>query len=349
MSTTSPATDRALPLLTPSVLALLLSAGIFLTLAGRTLSATGSTAGWWAAWISAAVVAFLASFRHALPAVPGRAGGGIWLIAGVLGAALLGRHAVDSLIAAWADFPADESTLPGLDLGDSVLLVALVLPAVAHGMASRLRAPRPALLLPGLIGLIPLLVVLVPFLVPGGLGFRESSPRPEWAGATSWLLPAALLWATTLPGPAALPLSSRRPFAHHWAPRLLGAGALAALPWVLLLIVGGANVRRAATVQLTAPGRRLWGAWGHETGAGLECAVALFAAYVLIVLCARVAARSLDRLRSGVFVLLAAAAGLVAAWTPLSILITATGIVGWLAVLWGTEPEGAAPPPLVEP
>ena len=346
MSTTSPATDRALPAVTPSVLALLLSAGVFLATAGRTLVAAGSAPGWWAAWIAAAVIALLASFRHALPAGPGPVGGGLWLVAGVCGAALLGRHAVDSLIVAWADFPADESTLPFLDLGDTLLLVALVVPAIVQGMASRLRAQRPALLLPTLFGLIPLLVVMVPFLSPSRLG--NAPPSPTWGGLDPLLVPLALLWATTLVGPAALPLSSRRAIAHHWAPRLLSSAALAGIPALLLALGGIAGVQRAGGVPLALPGRKLFGTWGFETGAGLEVAVALGAAWALIVLCARVAARSLPRLRSGIFFVLALAAALTAAWTPLPVLLAVSGGVGWLAVLWGTEPEGAGPPPLVD-
>ncbi len=341
-------TDRALPAITPSVLAMLLSSGVFLTLAARSRSVAGTSEAWLGAWGIAAVVALLSSFRHALPALPGKVGGFTWLLAAATGAALVGRHAVDSLLGAWTDFPADESTLPGLDFGDSVLLVALVVPTLVTGLASKLRAPRPSLLLPGLFGLGVLLVLLVPFLTPFGPALRGEVPSPGVGSTSSFLVAAALLWVTTLPGPAALPLSSRRPLAHHWTPRLLGAATLVAIPALLLTLGGASGVKRAAQVQLTSPGARLFGRYGAEVGAGMECAVSLLAAYVLIVLCARVAARSLPGLRSGIFVVVAIAASLIAAWMPIQMLVVVTGVSGWLAVFWGTEPEGAAPPPLVD-
>lgn len=349
VSTTSPMTDRALPAITPSVLALLLSSGLFLTLSGRSLDMAGGGAAWLAIWCAAAVIAFALSFRHTLPALPGRLGGAAWLLAAATGGALLGRHAVDSLLVAWADFPADEPALPGLDLGDTFLLVALAVPTLVQGLASRLRAPRPALLLPGFLGLGALLVVLVPFLVPGGLALRGAPPAPTMDSMGALVVPAALLWVTTLVGPAALPLSSRRAVAHHWAPRLLGALTLAALPAILLAIGGAKGVRAASQVSLSTPARRLFGSYGSEIGAGMECAIVLIAACALIILCARIAARSLPALRSGIFVVVAITSALLAAWLPMHVLILGAATTGWVAVLWGTEPEGAAPPPLVDP
>jgi hypothetical protein len=288
----------------------------------------------------------LASFRSALPAVPGRGGGVLWLLAGALGGGLLARHALVSLMGAWVDFAADAAMVPGLGQGDLLVLAALVVPSLVLAFASRLRSPRPALLVPALVGLIPLVVVLAPAL---SRGLPTHSTRLDLPGGVAALLaPASLLWATTLPGPAALPLSRRRPLLHHWLPRLLAAAVLVGLPAVLLGL-GGKSLRAPGElVALAAPARRVFGPYGAEVGAGLECLVTLVALHVLLVLCARVAARSLPRLRSGVFPGLAMAAGLVAAWMPPSPLVLGAAVAGWTAVLWGIEPDGVAPPPLLE-
>ncbi len=348
VSTTSPMTDQALPAITPSVLAILLAAGVFLTQAWRSLEMAGSAPAWMGIWAAAAVIAFAASFRHALPALPGRLGGVSWLLAGATGGALVGRHALDGLLQAWAQLSADEATLPGLDLGDLVLLVALATPALIHGLASRLRAPRPALLLPGLLALVAMAVVLVPFLAHMAPQRRGSLPSFDLDAPGVLIVPAVLLWATTLVGPAAMPLSSRRAIAHHWAPRVLGALTLVALPAVLLAVGGPRGLEAGRAVQLSVPGARLFGPYGAEIGAGIECLVALVAAHVLILLCCRIAARSLPGLRSGIFVVVAVAAGLCSAWMSLHLLLVSALATGWVAVLWGTEPEGAAPPPLVD-
>ena len=345
VATTSPTTDRVLPALTPSVLTLLLTSAVVLSLAGRTYETAGGAAAWWGAWVVAAGIALLGSFRSALPAVPVRGVGVLWLLAGALGGALLGRHALLALMAAWVDFPADHPGLPGLGQGDLALLVALLLPTVSVALASRLRSPRPALLVPALLRLAPVLVLLVPA-VASGFSAPKAPPEPA-AGMPALLVMAGLLWATVLPGSGTLPLSTRRPVMHHWMPRLLTVGVLVGLP-TLLLAYSGEDLRRTGGVPLAQPGRRLFGYWGGEVGAGMECAVLLVAAGVLLVLCARIAARSLPRLRSGIFPALALAAGLCAAWLPPTALLAGAALTGWLAVLWGIEPDGIAPPPLLE-
>ena len=202
----SPTTDRVLPALTPAVLALLLTSAVVFALAGRTYEIAGGTAAWWGAWIIAAGIALLGSFRSALPAVPVRGVGVIWLMAGALGGALLGRHALLALMAAWADFPADHPGLPGLGQGDLALLAALLLPMLPVALASRLRSPRPALLVPALLGLAPVLVLLVPA-VMSGFSLPKTSPEPA-GGVPALLVAAGLLWATVLPGSGTLPPSA---------------------------------------------------------------------------------------------------------------------------------------------
>ncbi len=330
--------------MTPAVLAALLSSVVVLSLAGRTFQSAGSAAGWWGAWVLAAGFCGLASFRSALPAVPGRGGGVLWLVAGAFGGGLLGRHALVAWMSSWTEFSVDAATIPGLTLGDMVLLVALLVPSIVIALASRLRSPRPALLLPALFGLVPLVLLAAPEFVDG-LPTPKSRPDPR-LGVSSLAVVAALLWATTLPGPAALPLSTRRPWMHHWLPRLLSMAVLIGLPGVLL--VGSQLSHSTEVVALGDLGRRVFGRYGSEVGAGIECLLTLVALHVLLVLCARVAARSLPRLRSGVFPGLALAAGLLAAWAPPNVLITCSALAGWIAVLWGVEPDGAAPPSPIE-
>lgn len=323
---------------------MLLSSAVVLSLAGRTFQSAESAAGWWGAWALAAVAAGLASFRSALPAIPGRGVGVLWLLAGAFGGGLLGRHALVAWMGSWTEFSVDAATVPGLSQGDVVLLVALLVPSLFIALASRLRSPRPALLLPALLGLVPLILLLGPVFADG-LPTPKSRPSPA-LGVSAFVVPAALLWATTLPGPAALPLSARRPLMHHWLPRLLSMAVLAGLPGVLL--VGSRLSNTAELVALSEPGRRLFGRYGTEVGAGMECFLTLIALHVLLVLCARVAARSLPRLRSGVFPGLAFAAGLLAAWTPPGLLLAGSALAGWTAVLWGVEPDGAPPPSPIE-
>ncbi|MCO4771451.1 MAG: hypothetical protein KDA24_15570 [Deltaproteobacteria bacterium] len=345
MATTSTA-DHALPALTPSVLALLLSCSVVIGLSGRTFEASGGAGPWWGVWLLAAGAALVASFRSALPAIPGKAVGAIWLLAGALGGAILGRHALLSLMGAWGDLAVDAAALPGLAAGDLLLVAALLLPSFPIALASRLRSPRPALLLLSLVGLVPLLILLGPVLADG-VPTPATPPDPS-AALSALTVPAALLWITVLPGPASLPLSARRPLLHHWLPRLLTAAVLVGLPAVLLHASGRA-LREAGALPLGEPGRRLFGRWGFEVGAGMECLVAVVAALVVLVLCARIAARSLPRLRSGVFPAMALAAGLCAAWLPPSLLLAGAALTGWIAVLWGVEPDGVTPPPLMEP
>lgn len=334
MSTTSPATDHALPAVTPGVLALLLGAIAALAGAGPSVDDVGSAGAWIGLWVAGAVLALLGSLRPLLPPVAGPLPGLAWLAAGSLGGALLGRHAVRSFLAAYEDFAADHLVLPGLDQADGLLLLALLIPAGVIGLASRLRSPQPALLLPALLGLAPVVVLAVG---AGGRSPRVVEPAaPELAAL---LVPAALVWAVALPGPAALPLSGRRWLAHKVAPRVLGAAAVLAVP--LLLLAARSDLEAGVPTQNA--GVRVFGAWGGETAAGIECFGTLVALHVLLVLCARTAARSLPWLRSGVFPLLAAAAALLAAWTPIALLVPATAAAGWLAVALGAESETSRP------
>lgn|GEM_PF-1532174 len=342
MATTSPTTDRALPAITPSALALLLSSAVVLAVGGRSMAGASGFAAGWGTWCLAAGIALIASFRSTLPAVPGRGGGVLWIGAGVLGGALLARHALVSLMGAWTDFSVDAGTAPALSQGDSLVLAALLAPSLVIALASRLRSPRPGLLVPALLGLAPLLLLVLPM---ASRGVPAANLRPDVAGGFSAItIPAALLWATTLPGPAALPLSTRRPLLHHWLPRLLGVAVLVGLP---LLLLTGARPP-VELVSLEGPGQSLFGRYGGEVGAGMECFVTLVALHVLLVLCARVAARSLPGLRSGIFPALALGTGLSAAWIPAPILLAGAALTGWAAVLWGIEPEGAGSPPMLE-
>lgn len=336
--TTTSATERALPGATPSALALLLGCGLVLAVAGRSMESQDASA-WWGAWVVAAGVSFLASFRSALPGVSARPVGLLWLLAGTFAGGWLARHGLLALMQAWADLPVDAPTVPFLSRGDLLVLGALFLPSVVVALASRLRSPRPALLLPALLGVVPVLVALGPLAGDGVV------PKARPAPGVS-LTPLALLWITTLPGPGALPLAKSRALLHHWLPRVVSVLTLAGLP-MLLLALTGRSLRDLDAIPLAEAGARAF-PYGWEIGGGLECAVALVTAQVLLVLCARVASRSLPSLRSGVFPALALAAGLAAAWLPPDALLLGAAVTGWSAVLCGFEPDRNTPPLLPE-
>jgi len=340
--TTTSATERALPGPTPSALALLLGCGLVLAVAGRAMAGVDGGAAWWGLWVIAGGVSFLGSFRSALPGLSARPVGVLWLAAGALAAGWLARHGLLALMQAWADLPVDAPTVPALTLGDLIVLGALFVPSVVIALASRLRSPRPALLLPALLGVVPVLVALVPLVDRGVVPDVRPAPAPD-----ALLAPLALLWITTLPGPGALPLAKSRPLLHHWVPRLVSVATLVGLP-MLLLALTGRSLRDLDAVPLAEAAAHTFRPFGWEVGGGLECAVSLVAAQVLLVLCARVASRSLPFLRSGVFPALALAAGLVAAWVPPDLILLGAAITGWGAVLCGFEPDRNTPPLLPE-
>jgi hypothetical protein len=333
MATTSSTTDRALPAATPVVLALLFAATIVLA-TGPASHRDAGPAAWLGGFVAAAFAGLVAGFRHVLPAAPGKLSGWVWLGAAACGCALIGRHALRAFVAAWPDFPASGGVLPALDLGDLSLLIALSLPALLLGLAGRLRRRRPALLLPASVGLVPLVSIL--------LKPRSGPVAPEWPALLVALPPLSLSWALALIGPAALPLSGKRPLLHHYLPPLVGAFMIVGLP--MWLLAGSKHSRALSPVLLEPIASRGWLPHPQHVAPALEVLLCLIGALALLVLASRVAARSLAWLRSGVFPVIAVAAGLLSAWCSTDQLTVLAASFGWVAVLLGTEPEGAGVP-----
>jgi hypothetical protein len=327
---TSPPT---MPLPAPSLIAGLLGVGSFLPVAARSLRAADAGGTWLLAWAIALGLALVATVRRRWPSWTHPAAGGSWLLAGVLGAAVLLRHGADSLAVAAAEAPWSAGRALGLDLGAWTLLGAFVLLCLPAALLRVLRAVRPGLLVPSAVGLA---FALAPVLAAVGRG----GPLPTAGGGdlpAAILLAATLAWTAALVGPAALPLRAGRSLPDRAAPRLVLAAAHLALPAALLAGAGASAWKGSGASALAPLGARALGRWGTEIAAGLETGASLLGALVLVLLAARVGSRRLPRLRAASVPLMGAAAGLLAGWLSTQALLLAALVGGWLAVALGPE------------
>jgi hypothetical protein len=326
---------RTIPAPTPGLLALLLGVAGVLPVAGRAWGPEGGGRSFLLGFGVAAALALLARLRMTLPAIPGPFAGPLWLLAGTVGAALLGRHAVESFAISAAELPLSARVLGDLDLGDAGLLALLVLLSLVPATLGLLRRPRPGLGLLAALVLLPLLVLLgASSSAPGRILSNDGDLRAALAAAG---VASTLSWSLVLAGPEALPLDALRPLWHGWLPRLLGPLALLGLPLWLLAVHGSGPLLAADEVVLDLPADRSFPPWGDRVGAGIEFLISVAAALSVLLLCARVAARRIAPLRGAILPPLAAAAGLLAALVPLPQLLVATAVSGWMAVLCGGE------------
>ncbi len=324
---------------TPALLAACTGASAVLAVVARTQGDAGAPA-WRAAWCITGVVAGMAFLRGRLPSLWGRNDGFSkaalwWLFAGVSGAALVGRHALDALLRTAVEVGFSAPLLGRWDLGDLSLLALTLLVAAPVALGGLLRRPRPELLTPALLGLVPLVVVIAAAQlrpVRDGLDFAVAGAFP----LVGTML--ALAWAPALAGPAALPLQANRRITHHLLPPLVAVATLVALPLWLERSQGGSGLFGPDGVVLDLPAAGHFGLFGDRVGAGLECLASLMAMVIILLLCCRIAARRMPSLRSWVIPVFGGFAVALSAGLSHADLLVLAGVFGWGAVLLGAEP-----------
>jgi hypothetical protein len=320
-----------------TVLATALSFAVVLSVSQRTVAMAGHGSVWMAAcWLGAAL-ALLAILRRTLPIAPVMVSAPLWWIAGVLAAAVLGRHALDSLSIAAAELPITSQVVGSVDLGD-LLLWALMLVAIQASAGSRsARRPGPRL------G-IALVVMLLPAVVLLAMNFETSRMRvsllePMWTGAP-WRSAAALSWVLAVVTCEKERAAGRLGLAT-WLPPLVGCALLVALPWWLLASHGGAGLSRVDGAFFLHSGGRVFGYYGGRVGAGIETLVTLAGIVGLLVFSARwpLVARLFGAWERLVAISLSA---LAAALVPLPDLFMLAALIGWIAVIMGLPPRREA-------
>jgi hypothetical protein len=329
----SAASPPTVPAASPALIAGLLGIGALLPTAGHSLRLAEGGGAWVAAWAAVFGLGLLATMRRRLPSVQHPAAGVLWQLAGIFGAAVLLRHASGALGLSAAEAPWSMGPVAGLDLADWAVLGGLVLLCVPAGIFHVLRAKRPGLLVPSAVGIS---LMMAPLVAAG-----PRLDRLTWTVDDPWMqaLPAAcaLAWTAALVGPAALPLRARRTMTDRVAPRLMLGLVHVGGPILLIAASGLQRLQLAGPAVLGPSGRAAWGGNGLRVAAGLEVAVCLLAALVVVVLCARVSAHWMPQLRSGAVPAMALAAGLAAGWISGANLLVLAGFAGWIAILVGLE------------
>jgi len=317
-----------------AVLATCLAFAVVLSVGERTVAMAGHGSVWMAAcWIGAGLALF-ATLRRAMPVAPAMISAPLWWFSGVLGAAVLGRHALDSLAVSASELPITVQVIGSVDLGD-LILWALVLVAMQVSAGSRSdQRPGPRL------G-VALVVMLLPALVMIAMNFQSSRMRvallePVWT-EVPWKTAASLSWVFAMVTCEKERIAGRLGLAT-WLPPLLGCVLLIALPWWLLASHGGSGLARVEGAFFLRSGGQVFGFYGGRVGAGIETLVTLAGIVGLLVFSARWALAS--RLLGGWERLVAISlSALVAAWMPLPDLFMLATLVGWIAVIMGLPPR----------
>ncbi|MEE2827585.1 MAG: hypothetical protein VX498_00235, partial [Myxococcota bacterium] len=180
--------------------ACLLGSGLFLASASISRQAAGNHGAWLGAWAAVSAVVLLAVLRQRLPSLPilgSWCAPPLWLAAGLLGAALLGKQAVEGLSLAAADLALSSSRLPGLDLAECLLLGSLLVLLLPSLLLGRLSVGLLPLRLLSLLGLALLLVGAVSAALRGSFASVPNPSLPEMdrrmilsLAALSWSVPA---------------------------------------------------------------------------------------------------------------------------------------------------------------
>jgi hypothetical protein len=313
-----------------TVLATTLALAVVLSSGERTLAAAAAPSAWMGAWCAAAGLAVLAVLRRLAPVVPGAAPGLSWWLAGVLGAAVLGRHVLDTLAIAAAELPMDAAVPGPFDLGDLSLwaLMLLVTLAVAGPRSGSHPGMRMGL------GLIVMLAPAAVLLLDSLSRVRLDSGLPDLAWNQEPALAAAAgVWVLAMVICDEERASGRLGLAS-WLPPLLGCALLVALPWWLLSVHGGGGLERIEGAFFLRPGAMLFGSYGGRIGAGIESLATLAAIAALLCFSARSAlmGRLFGSWERGVAV---TSSAVLAALVPLPSLIQVAALGGWLAVIMG--------------
>lgn len=319
----------SVPPLAPAMIAAALAVGSMLPVGSRSLRAAGDGETWQLAWAVALGLALVASMRRRWPAWSHPAAGGAWQLAGVLGAALLLRHAADTLALAAAEAPWSLGPFLGLDLAAWTVLGAILLLGVPVGS---LRTVRPGLLVPSMIAVA---LALTP---PALAGLDAGRPvTGDGSLLDAVLVAGALAWTAALVGPSSLPLRAARSVPDRAAPRVLLALLYLGLPAALLASARVPRLLLEGPSMLGAAGAEAWGGWGVRIASGMDAGASLLAALAILLLSARVSARRQLRLRPIAAPLMAAAAGLLAGLLPMPTLLVFAALSGWAALAVGVE------------
>jgi hypothetical protein len=294
------------------------------------LAEAATPSAWMGAWCAAAGLAVVAVLRRLAPVVRGPAPGLSWWLAGVLGAAVLGRHVLDSLAISAAELPMDASVPGPFDLGDLTLWGLMLLATLATAGPRSGDHPGMRMGLGLIVMLAPAAVLLLGSL--SRVGFGSGLPELSWnqvpalhAAAGVWVLAMVICDEERASGRLGL---------ASWLPPLLGCALLVALSWWLLSVHGGRGLERIDGAFFLRPGAMLFGPYGGRIGAGIESLATLAGIAALLCFSARSAliGRLLGSWERVVAVTSSAA---IAALVPLPSLIQLAALAGWLAVIMG--------------
>jgi len=319
--------------------ACLLASATVLVAAADSRLAVESHRAWAAAWAGGGSLFFLFCLRARAGGVPGLVAfsAPLWLLAGIAGAAVLGGHALDVLAASSIPIDLDSSTLPGLGLGDAILLGILGVPVLLVWFLEFDRGGSPSVRLLGMLGFGLLATVLLSVLLDGGVAGLKVVPSEPTAALMKVLCPLGWMLAA---------------FAYDGARcRALRGEGLAGL------FVGGAVgfvLIPAITVIRRPLGLRSldehglfellvgesMGKYGGELASGMEAGLCAIAASALLILCMRNAVYGWRALPGFVGVLLPVVAVYAQAGMSSDSLLTAAMWFGWAAVLIGVPFTG---------
>ena len=319
--------------------ACLLASAALLVTADESRDAVMTHRDWASAWTWGGAGFFLAALRSKFGVIGGMSGlsSPLWLLAGIAGAALLGGHALDVLAASSLEMSLDGPYLPAMTLGDSILLAALIPPALLVWTMKSDRGGVPPVRFLGLVGLCVLGTVLATVLLDGGARkikptFTEPSASLVWT-----LMPLGwMVVAYAFDG------------ARSRVLRLDGAGGLLAGCILGFCVLPSVTVMRRPLGLRTLDDRGLFellvgrglGNYGSEIASVMEASLCAFAAAALLTICLRNAIYGLRALPGIVGVALPVVVVLVQARVPTDKISTAALILGWTAVLVGVPFSG---------
>jgi len=324
-----------------AVLATSLAFAVVLSLGERYLLDRSEPVWMLASWLTAGL-ALLAVLRRAIPRGPAELSGPLCWIAGLLGAAIFGRHALESLSIAAAELPISMSVLGPFDLGDLILWCLMLLAVEAGGGRRSNRSPGIRLGIALLVLLLPTLALLVLQVDSARMSFAQLDPwracgdcgdrLPGLAGIS-----LALAWTLALVDCAKERAAGRLGIAT-WLPPIFGCLLLIVLPWWLMSGHAGSALYRVEGSFFARPAGYVFGLYGVRVGAGMETLVSLGGILGLLVFSARwpLMTKLLGAWERFVAVSLSA---LAAALLPLTSLLTLAALVGWLAVVVGLPPR----------
>jgi len=317
----------------------LLAAGALLVAADESRDAVATHKAWTSAWTFGGAAFFFASLRSRLGVVPGlgTVSSPLWLLAGIAGASLLGGHALDVLSASRLELALDSPYLPAMTLGDSILLAALLPPALAVWIFKTDRGGIPPIRLLSLAGLFLLGTVLVTVLLDGGV--RKIKPvMTEPSASLMWtLLPLGwVIGAYAFDG-----ARSRVLRLNGFVGILLGSAiGFCILPMVTVMRRPMAlrTLDDKGVLELLV-GRGM-GKYGSEIASSMEAGFCAFAAAALLTICLRNAVYGFRSLPGIVGVALPVLVVLTQARLPTEQLATAALVLGWTALVVGAPFTG---------